>query len=539
MRVPDDLAQLFALPSVGADVLGRGHLDGERLAPSSRLIPYLTVLPMGWSWSLRFCQSVTEAAVCRALGSERLVRDRSAGLVIDGDGSLGGAAYVDNFCVIGSCPDAVNEKLAAISLDLSSLGFAIHEQSPASTEGAFIGLDLKDGHVAVQRRKLWRLRLAVEDLLGRRSCSGHMIEVILGHATWLILCRREALSIFDACYRFAHRHRHEHVRLWGNVRRELQHLVALLPLFVADLRAPWSDSLLCSDASPFGIGVCARSVDPGLVGRLGRCAEKWRYRVEDLVAARAVVDTCLDDVVTVPPEACGFLAIPRDLMDPGDWTCLCSLRHPKRKHITETKGRTLLWAYRHTLQSSRKLGHRVLVLVDNMSLCLGVGKGRSGSRSLGHILRSIAAISLASGSRLVCRWIRSELNVADGPSRLRRPDGTAWEDGRGCLGGSDAARGKGAQSPSADLPPKGPPVADPCSDAESPFGPGQPQLVGAAVSAARDERGLSSAHGQVRRLVCPAARGLDVARWGSTCWCCSTSTSVSGMAIPGTRARRR
>eukprot|EP00973_Karenia_brevis_P053402 7421516-Karenia_brevis.AAC.1 len=53
-----------------------------------------------------------------------------------------------------------------------------------------------------------------------------------------------------------------------------------------------------------------------------------------------------------------------------------------------------------------------------MSLCLAVSKGRSGSPGLLQVCREICALCLSSGSQIVVRWVPSELNVADAPSRF-------------------------------------------------------------------------------------------------------------------------
>lgn len=72
----------------------------------------------------------------------------------------------------------------------------------------------------------------------------------------------------------------------------------------------------------------------------------------------------------------------------------------------------------------RKLGHskanhfqRTLLLVDNTTVVGILAKGRTTSRSLRNPLRRTAAVLVASGTRLVVAWVKSEWNPADGPSR--------------------------------------------------------------------------------------------------------------------------
>ena len=105
--------------------------------------------------------------------------------------------------------------------------------------------------------------------------------------------------------------------------------------------------------------------------------------------------------------------------NPLEWKVVHSAAHGLKEHINITEGRALLHAIHHRIRSGASLGKRLLFLVDNMALCLAVNKGRSSKASLKGILREIASISLATGCKITCRWIPSELNVADKPSRLR------------------------------------------------------------------------------------------------------------------------
>ena len=76
-----------------------------------------------------------------------------------------------------------------------------------------------------------------------------------------------------------------------------------------------------------------------------------------------------------------------------------------------------MWSFKHQLRSKHGFSKRILALVDNLPLCLAANKGRGQSSFLKQPLREIAALSLVSNSRLHCRWIASEWNAADAPSR--------------------------------------------------------------------------------------------------------------------------
>eukprot|EP00959_Pyramimonas_sp_CCMP1952_P003665 77179-Pyramimonas_sp.AAC.1 len=62
------------------------------------------------------------------------------------------------------------------------------------------------------------------------------------------------LSVFNSVYRFMGLDSRVAVPLWPSVIAELRAAAALLPLWWADVRAQWSATTFCSDASPYGIG---------------------------------------------------------------------------------------------------------------------------------------------------------------------------------------------------------------------------------------------------------------------------------------------
>ena len=72
---------------------------------------------------------------------------------------------------------------------------------------------------------------------------------------------------------------------------------------------------------------------------------------------------------------------------------------------------------RHLLRTRRCAGQRYLLLVDNLSLALDCCKGRGGSMLANSTRRQLAALALAGNCKFHVRWIPSERNCADKPSR--------------------------------------------------------------------------------------------------------------------------
>ena len=130
--------------------------------------------------------------------------------------------------------------------------------------------------------------MAVQYVLDRDVASGHDIQVPVGHITWVMFLRREALAILSSVYASA-RMGTEPVRLWDSVRRELCQVADPLPLLVflfCDTGIGWSEKVMCTDTCDSGFGVLKRTVELETVAKWGRQSERFRYLFEDSVCAR-------------------------------------------------------------------------------------------------------------------------------------------------------------------------------------------------------------------------------------------------------------
>ena len=436
LEVPDDLGQMFSLPAIEAGRLGLHHSD-HALRPETVVVPYLTVLPMGWAWALHLCQGVLMNAIHSAgFIDEQIISDKSNPVHLHSNSDIAVAGYVDNFAVIGCDRTVVNAGLAAISERLRGLGLTVHEEVEATTNADFVGLnfDGSSGFVSIKPTRIQRLQKALHELLSRNFASGELIQVVLGHITWAMMSRREGLAILNSCYAFCHKNKQQACRLWPSVRRELQWVATLLPLFRAKINVGWSSDVHASDSSPMGFGVCQRFIDKEAVRLIGSQSERWRFRFEDAVDARAHAAKTLgtdslekDSLSRIQPSSLqsiiddlnqhGFHEVPPHLMTQGDWTVVQSSPWKFEDNILKTEGLALVWSIEHALRSNRNLGKRMLFLCDNLPLALCASKGRARSGYLAQVLRKICALSLASGSKFHARWVPSEWNSADRPSR--------------------------------------------------------------------------------------------------------------------------
>ena len=149
-------------------------------------------------------------------------------------------------------------------------------------EQVFVGLnfDRRSGRIAVKSERIWRLRLAGEELLRRGNATGEQMRRYLGHVTWAMLMRKECLCLVSAAYRFVSWSGPRRCQLWPAVRREIRWISSILPLLYADTRRQWWGTLYASDSSGGdsggngGFGVCVRGTAAEEVADIGRRSEQ-------------------------------------------------------------------------------------------------------------------------------------------------------------------------------------------------------------------------------------------------------------------------
>lgn len=158
------------------------------------------------------------------------------------------------------------------------------------------------------------------------------------------------------------------------------------------------------------------------------CAREHALRDDPL--ERRDSDLQYHDIATAHTDDSGlftqFCEIENTELEEKLWTHIYSA--PWRKHgedITYTEGKAALFAARHCLRDASMHNKRVVLLIDKLGFVLALNKGRSSRPRIARICRAFAALSLASGARFVARWVPSELNPADAPSRRFEKKGKA------------------------------------------------------------------------------------------------------------------
>lgn len=292
--------------------------------------------------------------------------------------------------------------------------------------GDTLGWHFDEGRpqVMITPRRLWKLKLGIDELLSQGWASGKLIEKIVGHLTFAALLRRELLSCFEAVYVFVRKHYHTKVRLWPQVRRELFWAKSLLPLVCRDLGAEWCSEVHASDASTWGRGVAVMKSDVEKVRAQARIQDRWRFNREQehsLLRSEVVGAGAFGGILEYEKARLNEKSLPVPELDPsfmnGDWRRVESRAWSRQEPIVILEGRALVWTVQHLVRSGKNHGKRHLIISDSMSNVLSLSKGRGGTSSSNRICRQIGSLSLACGLQLHFRWCASEINAADGPSR--------------------------------------------------------------------------------------------------------------------------
>ena len=444
MRQPRWLREFFALDPIPARWVGRGgtDLEGNRLEPDTLIFPMPMSLCMGCSWSLFFAQKANENLLqrSRSLESSRPVTDRSDPIVIrvaDSDGRPSTSCdrhyvYVDNLGIISSDESRVQSGLTEATQLFEGQGLLLHAGEIESEEINTLGcrLDGRRHCTGLKRARFHKVRQALKGILKRGTCTGRLLEVLVGHLTYSFLIARPLLSILHHTYRYIQRHYYQKARLWDSVREELEAAVGGLIFCEADWCRPWNRVVGASDASLSGYGVCTSEWTLADVQAAGRVPERERFRRRGPHSAResaleeALISSEKDFDPSLPFDLsagwdsnAAFPEIKAALLAKDKWEVKLMGRWSYSEGIFELESLALLKSLVRFSRTRFGRDVRQLLLVDNMSVALAFSRFRSRNFRVLKIIRKFGAWCLGRNVSATVRWIPSELNSADGPSR--------------------------------------------------------------------------------------------------------------------------
>ena len=217
-----------------------------------------------------------------------------------------------------------------------------------------------------------------------------------------------------------------------SARQECFIFAVLVPLLTSDLKLPWASQVVCTDAYPEGFGICEAELSLERVKATGRRQERWRYKRSSPDSwkpqERAGALDFLKDFSTVSGGSVQenasyefdgeFPEVPHDVLVPGRWSLgiLGKWKH-KHEHIILKGGRVHILALGRLTRTQGNCHKRHLVLMDSIVLCSAIATGRARSFSLLRICQQSTALALCADLLVRPRWIPSEVNVSDCPSR--------------------------------------------------------------------------------------------------------------------------
>jgi len=401
IRVPEWMSQYFGLPRVWSEDVG--------LRGTGRWVwPVLRALPMGFLRSVDIAQELGEVLAeqvrpshCEGLSdtsTRRVSRTNSLLLhYIDDSSSVSGSCTLAN-----DVTDSVRERFDEAGL--------LHHPGKVERAGAKVATDTvgvtvhEDGYLLPGAATLAEGLRGARMVCRFRRCSSSKMHTIVGQWTWALLLNRPLLSLLDKVYVFIEA---GHPIRWvpRGVLDELQSLIDVHPMLVADLRRRPSSKVLATDASEFGQGVCYADLADRDYDHLASHAwlRGWATRHDG-------TGPLLDLDPRFAPVA--------DFVKTRRWRTAVAERWRFRgDHITLLEARAVLTGLKWVSRQPSLHHGRLPVFVDSQA-CLGAfAKGRSSSWKLNRILRRTAAYICATDLRISWLWIPTADNPADKPSR--------------------------------------------------------------------------------------------------------------------------
>ena len=448
-RIDEFFSSFFGMDDVRADEVGmsRRDLGFGRLCADSPLTPCFTSLPMGFTWSLYFCQVTGEHQVALTSGMEHSVRMHDKGGPMILRACRHGAVdphfvshyvYVDNIGIFSIGSPHTRERLDGVMSHFSELGLQMHEVEIFEDTGETLGtrVSLSGLSSALSKKRYWRVRQGLRYALSRRALPGAIWLILVGHITYCCLTNRDLMSLLFATYKFARLNLGKATPLWASAREELVSFLGLMPLLRASWTLPWCPTPVASDASEQGYGICIGDWPQGETTRVGRVPERARFRKLGGTGARehyfeqaglaindegewtAVEDGAKNRVIAWDVDK-DFPEVPAPLLAGERWRPVVARAWARKdEDIFVYEARALVRAVEVLCAEMQVSSCRVLCLVDNMSVALCFSRRRSKEYVVITLIRRFIAICITRNIKAYIRWIPSELNASDAPSRI-------------------------------------------------------------------------------------------------------------------------
>ena len=370
LRLPRWVTTYFGLPPIDVDGI--------------RKWPVVMTVPMGWSHSVVVAQAIHQEVLRRCgIPKELSVRE---GVEV---GEYRYGAYIDDYFSLGTNASIARRELDKVVAKCEELGIPAKEgkvEGPEMTTMTILGFEFtREGVVRPEPERLKALIEFTTRYANFRCWRKSTLERLLGKWAWTILLKRGLFSVLEKVYWAVEGAREEDQKIKPSraMRNELRLLCRLHMFIRADLRKPFSEVVMCTDASNHGGGVVYT-----------RCDTDTSTRVSQKPFEES-----------------------REWVKEQKWITSIKYKWKEEERIHLLEGEALVLGVRWFIRTSANHGKRLLVFVDNTALIGAIRKGRSSKPRFNRICQRVASLCLAGNVELIVRYINSDDNPADEPSR--------------------------------------------------------------------------------------------------------------------------
>lgn len=431
LGLPEWMQPYFALPPLSVEELASVGISKPE--GSGLWYPVCLTVPMGFSHAVFISNTAHEHVLyssCAIRPEDNLLSINSP--TVNHDRVIHGIEIDDFFFF------SLNRKLAAELLDrvlhsYHAAGFVVKQSKvvqPTSATVKVIGFDIdgKAGTMVLSMDSQVKLLQSTIAVLQAGVCTGTGLAHLVGRWTWCMLVRRPSLSVFQHVYRFITVADNRRFNLWPSVRRELLMAIGLLPLLQARFDTHVFHRIVASDASELAAGVVSTVASPELTEALWPvCSSRRLAYVQTGLLSPSMDLTQLVAYVSSTVQSRSLSSLNHlftqyyGSVKTTRWSTVISKAWKSVEHINRLELNAVLLSLHWVLSYPSSLSSRVFLLVDSLVTFYSLWKGRCSSGALLVILRKCSALMLAGGLSLLTGWIPSQLNPADGPSRLQPP----------------------------------------------------------------------------------------------------------------------
>lgn len=435
-------------------------------------------VPMGWSWALHIAQEIVSYQCQLAVGgtSCEMVRDKHLAPPIAPLKAPMGVC-VDNVHTFGGQRGDTTQRMDRIAAHFKKLNIPFevdYVAGHATLDTLGLTFDLSDG-VRVRGRsdRVWRLWAASRAILRRRRVSGATLRKWLGHVNYHFLLCRPMLSVLSATYKFCIAHLHHRFPMWPSVRKEIKLVMNLLFVVEKHLSVKVNPEVHVGDSSDKGYGLMYCKTDVRRIREELKYQERWRFLASNEPSSVHFNNGAPDDsegaeddsffagttasaglgldtgfgkqlVATLSDKQqqrkicrrkhclfgkpsdgdTTFIAVPGIPEvspvwgDPTLWTLITAKAWERvEEHINIKEARVALMALRRLCRSMDNMDTMALTLTDSMVTAMALERGRSSSSGINNVCRRAAAYQIGCNIQFRLRHVRTDMNVADAPSR--------------------------------------------------------------------------------------------------------------------------